>query len=423
MIKKSNFNINYISFKENILYFVILFLPIFLILGNGVVNSFILLVTLVYIAECIFKKKILFHDKYEFKIFFIFYLYLIFNSLLSSDLEISLIRSLGYIKFFIFVLVYLDFFKQKRNLKVISFVWITILTLLNLDIIYQSIFGKDIFGFDSGNHVRNSGFFFDELVAGGYLLGFSFLSVFIFNYKKYKFWQYSFILFCFVACILSGERSNTIKFFLIFALSHFVIFQISFKEIKKKIIFIIPIILILISIAYYKSADLKERYLSTISFSSKDNISFIDKYLTSAYGSHTLSAIFIFKENFLIGVGNKSFRIECGKFENNVRDVQRKIDPEITDILVSCSTHPHQIYNELLSEHGIIGTTIIILLISLLVLNRLKKKNISYINFVSLFYILSVFIPILPSGSFFTTFNATIFWINFLLFLNIKNKK
>ena len=196
MIKKSNFNINYISFKENILYFVILFLPIFLILGNGVVNSFILLVTLVYIAECIFKKKILFHEKYEFKIFFIFYLYLIFNSLLSSDLEISLIRSLGYIKFFIFVLVYLDFFKQKRNLKVISFVWITILIFLNLDIIYQSIFGKDIFGFDSGNPVRNSGFFFEELVAGGYLLGFSFLSVFIFNYKKYKFWQYSFILFC-----------------------------------------------------------------------------------------------------------------------------------------------------------------------------------------------------------------------------------
>ena len=73
----------------------------------------------------------------------------------------SILRSASYIKFFIFVLVYLEFFeKQKINIFKLGIVWISILILLNLDIIFQSFMGYDIFGYVSQNPERNSGFFF-----------------------------------------------------------------------------------------------------------------------------------------------------------------------------------------------------------------------------------------------------------------------
>ena len=82
-----------------------------------------------------------------------------------------------------------------------------------------------------------------------------------------------------------------------------------------------------------------------------------------------------------------------------------------------CSTHPHQIYYELISEHGIFGTIIIFFSIVTIIILRLKKKNLSIVNKVSLAYIIVSILPIIPTGSFFTTYDATIFWLNFSFFL------
>ena len=50
-----------------------------------------------------------------------------------------------------------------------------IITLLSIDIIYQAIFGNNIFNYVSYIENRNSGFFMDELVAGGFLLSFVYI--------------------------------------------------------------------------------------------------------------------------------------------------------------------------------------------------------------------------------------------------------
>ena len=408
---------NYDNIKDSILYFIILLLPLFLILGNGITNSALAIVFIIYIIECFRNKKILFNNTFEFKIFVIFYIYLIFNSFISNNIESSLVRTTGYIKYFIFVLVYLDFFKIYKKYLKVGIVWILIIVLLNFDIIYQSIFGKDIFGYDTRNYARNSGFFFDELIAGGYLLGLSFLSFSLINYNNRIKFSYLFILLCLLACILSGERSNTIKFLIIFFLFSLLILNINPKNIKKYLLIFIISIISISSIVYYKSEQLKIRYFETISFSSNNNLSLVDQYLTSAYGAHTLSAYFVFKENYLLGVGNKNFRFECNYVEDKVRKVQTEIDQSNINLPSGCSTHPHQIYNELFSEHGIVGTILLITLILILIINRLKNRNLSKLNIVSLLYLIVVFIPILPAGSFFTTFNSTLFWINFLFFL------
>ena len=121
------------------------------------------------------------------------------------------------------------------------------------------------------------------------------------------------------------------------------------------------------------------------------------------------SAYKVLQKNPILGVGNKNFRVEvCGN--NNSYPV--------------CTTHPHQVYFEFLSEHGILGTLILLSILFYLIFRVLKIIIISknYIQLGCFLYLVLVFTPLLPSGSFFNDFNSTIFWINFSL-LYACNKK
>ena len=89
-----------------------------------------------------------------------------------------------------------------------------------------------------------------------------------------------------------------------------------------------------------------------------------------------------------------------------------------------CLTHPHQIYIEMLSEHGIIGTAIILLIIFYLMF-RIIRKIIDSKNFIQVgcfAYLLINFVPLLPSGAFFNNFNLTLFMINFSLMYAVNRE-
>ena len=89
--------------------------------------------------------------------------------------------------------------------------------------------------------------------------------------------------------------------------------------------------------------------------------------------------------------------------------------------LTGGSTHPHQIHFELLSELGLFGY---ILILSNIIFNLLRqKKNSNNLKFISISFILSTFVPLLPSGSFFTSYTATIFFINYSFLISIKQIK
>ena len=90
------------------------------------------------------------------------------------------------------------------------------------------------------------------------------------------------------------------------------------------------------------------------------------------YGLYSKSLV-IFKNNKFFGTTYKSFRKECSK---------SKYDKDYSNITngleyVGCSTHPHNIYLEILSEQGIFGFIIFIYLIY----SFFKLSNtISYLN-------------------------------------------
>jgi len=411
---------NSINISTNIiLKYILYFFPIFIIIGNATTNSAIIVVFFIYFFKCFIEKKIIFSETYEFKFFMYFYLYLLINSFLAEDIKSSLIRTIPYVKFFIFVLIYKNFIEEKKiDIKNLGFFWLFIILLLSLDILYQSIVGHNFLNFSTIDKTRNSGFFMDELVAGGFLLSFVFI-ISSLTIKKTNFlYLYLFFIFCLFIIILTGERSNFLKFIFILVCVYYFFSKSGF--ILKNLSLLTFALLILFLASNF--SNFKQRYLSSISFSSNQNLNLLEHYLTSEYGSHTISSLYILKDNLFFGVGNKNFRNECKNYSNEVIEFQKKLDTNIGGKYPSgCSSHPHQLYNELLSEHGLIGTLIIFYIFYMLVFKNFSINKKSNLNLVCFFYIVSYFIPILPSGSFFSTLTSTLFWINYLFYIvNIK---
>ena len=126
------------------------------------------------------------------------------------------------------------------------------------------------------------------------------------------------------------------------------------------------------------------------------------------------------KKNPIIGVGLKNFRVEC--------DVQLENRKPIIHPL--CSTHPHNLYIEILAETGSIGFILFLLFIFNFFLNYINKnlllKKNNEKNFFLTMLLLSLisFIwPISTSGSFFTTWNATFYWLIIGLIIFTSNQK
>jgi len=120
----------------------------------------------------------------------------------------------------------------------------------------------------------------------------------------------------------------------------------------------------------------------------------------------------------LFGVGLKNFREESKKniYENPNYKLTKGRD----------TTHPHQIHLELLSEIGLIGyfSFFILMIFSIFISakNYLIKKNPYQLS--ALIYIISCLIPLIPSGSLFSTFFGGIFWFSYGLMISFnKNLK
>ena len=129
------------------------------------------------------------------------------------------------------------------------------------------------------------------------------------------------------------------------------------------------------------------------------------------------TAITMWKEQPLTGFGLKSFRIKCWEMLDK-DNAERKITKRPQ--FISCSNHAHNYYLELLSETGIIGTSLMVIFFLILLkdcFNYLRKynqqKNPEMILLIPV--IILIFLEIWPlksTGSFFTTWGATFFWLN-----------
>jgi O-antigen ligase len=391
------------SLSKNIYYyFLFLFclIPITILAGSALSIINIILIDVSFIVLIIQKKKFDFLKDKSILYLFLLYAYLIFNSFISVDFYEGLYRNFGFIRIIILFAAINFFFSNDDFYKKVLKFWSLVILIVLVDVFIESLFGQNILGFDGKQYgKRIVSFFKDEPIVGGYLNGFYLLIIgfLMIELKKKYFLLILLILFIFVlAILLTGERSNTIKAFL--GLSLFIFF-IKTINLKKKIVLIsATIILVFLLISNY-------HYLQ-IRFNKQIQTYFVKD---SVYLLNYKSGFEVFKNNKILGVGNKNYRIEACKPNMHV---------------YHCNTHPHQIYLELLSEHGILGTLVIFFVLYKLIFSKILKtiKQNNYIKLGTLIYMVAVFIPILPSGAFFNSYLLTLFFINLSIFYALDKK-
>lgn len=138
---------------------------------------------------------------------------------------------------------------------------------------------------------------------------------------------------------------------------------------------------------------------------------------SKAHEGHYKTALNIFLDNKVFGVGAKMFRMKCS-------------DPKYYSEF-GCTTHPHNIVMQILAETGLIGLIFLIIAVVYIYLKAFKIgililrnnfKSSHIIQFLLLVMMAQSFIFFLPSGQFFNNWNALIIYFPLGIYLKYVYK-
>ncbi len=375
-----------------------------LILGSLFVNFFLFLISiscLVYVLlNDTLKKKINF--KFNYQVILLSFFLIVFISTIPTLNIVSILKSFFVIKFF-FLFISFNIFEKviTKNLKYISGIFLSVFLFVLIDTYIQFFFVKDLFGYEiifpSENNYRLTGPFKDEQIPGAFLSKLAFISLYFLTYLKCEKWKATLIFILVFLCVFfSGER---IAFYQL-ALGIFIFTIINLYHHPKnfKIAFLtILVIVCIIPILINKFPNSIKRH--TYFFDQVIN------FKNLSHWAHFKLGIETFNQNKVIGSGYKQFRIECKKNEHIIKFKVRG-NEEI------CSTHPHNIYIEILSEHGLLGFLIFIMFLYKIFRCSIFKNNNNINKYFLLISVLIIFWPLRSSGSLLTTWNGTLIFFN-----------
>ena len=438
----------------NVASYLILLLPIFIIFSRFAADLIVVILSLFFLLIC--KKNELIKNK-VILLASIFILFSVISSLLSSHLIISLKSSLLHFRFIFFLIMisFIFLYSKENFLRNFFYIFLICYLALLFDATIQYIFKENILGYIVEPKNRVSSFFFDELILGSFLSRFFPLIFFLSIFLKLKINKYLIIYFLthlYFVVFISGERLSFLILNIYYLLFIPLLFQ---KKITKLIFFLIPIIIFLFlmiigsnfeartSFNKIKSQSVKFNYsvcneteeqiksskvlferwnyvpLNTTISQMKANTSDARSYIPNCHPiikifgtdiyyifsvmhfNHYLSAIEMFKDNKLLGIGPKNFRNICKDEKYFLNEF-------------SCSTHPHNYYIQLLSETGIVGFSLFLSIYCFffyLFLSNFFKVNNNYflLKHVLISCFLINFFPLFPSGNFFNNWNAIVY--------------
>mgnify|MGYP002034618769 CR=1 FL=1 len=426
---------NKTNLKESNIYIKLLFysfsiIPITFLIGNFAINLIPIIICCIFLIGIISNNlKFEMKDRVFYLLIFLF-ISLLINLYFSNNFYLTLPRTLKFIIIIFFVISFkhlLNFIEDKEIIKLYK-IWFIIIIFVVFDLIYEFFIGHNIFGQTGvGMPGRLSSFTGKEMVIGHFFSAFVLFGL-AYVYRNYenKMFNIFLALFFILISFLIGERSNFVKTFIIIFIFIFLIyeFKLKYKLIFFSFIFLI-FALILNSNNYYKL-----RYYDQVkNLFQKDGIKL---YLNnSVYGAHYKVAIKIFNNYPIFGVGIKNFRVESfddkyqGIFDSTDENSNSKPDVKVSySGWTGGSTHPHQIHFELLSETGLFGyiSFLIFIFLSfyLSIKTYLSEKNIY--QFCGMLFVFVNLLPLLPSGSFFSTYTAGLFWINYSIMVGYIKK-
>tara|TARA_B110001454_G_C12687541_1_gene420831 strand:- start:295 stop:1542 length:1248 start_codon:yes stop_codon:yes gene_type:complete len=415
MIKKIKNFYNSINLIEKSLFILFSLFPIAFILGNFSINLLFFLISIIFIIDTIVNKDYSFLKDPIFFLLIIFFLSLIINVFFSMHFVNSIPRVLKILLMILFVLQSKRYIQKypKEFEEIIFGFWSLVFFIVVLDGIFEIIFGFNTLGFSTQLTGRIAGFFGEELVLGGFFFSFcliftTYIASLNKNYKKLILIIISLLI---VVSFLIGERSNFIKVFLSLSFLSFFLIKLKLKYFITSFILLFSVLFLFINF----NDGANNRYYGQIK--KIYSINKINNYIKeSPYGAHYNAAYKIFKEYPIFGIGIKNYRIESNK-EKYKNDKYKWTKFRST-------THPHQIHYEFLSETGIFGYLIFLIFILfslfLSIKNYLKYKNTFQLS--GILYVIFSLTPILPSGSFFSTFASGLFWINYSIMVSYNKE-
>ena len=410
-------------FFYNFPVFLFSFIPLFLITGPFLSDLSISLISLLFLIYCFKKKNFSYFKNKYFSIFLIFWVYLMVSNLINNLNLDSLKISFFYIRYGIFVVAIAALLEvDNRFIKYFFYcIFICFLSLV-LDGFYQYFVGVNILGWEGS--IRISSFFGDEKILGSYVSRlwpiFFGLSIFVLNQKNKIFFLFILIFILSEALIfLSGDRS---AFFYINLSAIFVIL-FSQKLLKLRLIILSLSILIIIIISFINPIAKERVFDQTVKqiigteerlpdekgaiILPKTNAQGIYIF-TKTHTHHYITAYKMFLDNKILGVGIKNFRNFCSDERYEVSNL-------------SCSSHPHNTYIQILSETGIIG--FLFLIIALIYFCKyifkhlmLKFKGKYFFTDFEICILSGIAIylwPIVPTGNVFNN------WLNIIMILNL----
>ena len=405
---------------DNILFFLF---PSFLVSGPFLTDLFVTFCSIIFLYFSIKEKNFNYLlNKYVY-FFFVIYFYFLINALFLNFNNENIFKVFFYFRFFFFSLALVYFFNKNSNLiKCLYFGFIFVYLILVFDGFYQYYFKQNILGWPISETFRVSSFFGDELVLGSFLSR-TFPIVFglhiYLNPVKNKKMYTLFILFICVEVLifLSGERAS---FFYLNLSALFSIILLNNFKVLRMLILSISILLILIISNFNDTAKKRivDKTINQIGIDkpeAKNNHQFkyqifgykFNHIFSKQHEQHYLSALKMYKDNKFFGIGINNFRNLCEHQKYKISEI-------------SCSTHPHNTYIQLLAETGIIGLFFIALILFIFIyfslkhlLNKLIFKKIIFTDFEILILssILITIWPLVPTGNFFNNWLSTIYYL------------
>tara|TARA_Y100000389_G_C17145937_1_gene357240 strand:- start:34 stop:549 length:516 start_codon:yes stop_codon:yes gene_type:complete len=166
------------------------------------------------------------------------------------------------------------------------------------------------------------------------------------------------------------------------------------KLINKKKLLLYFLIITVLSVPFfqYGGSVIKQRINYTINQQIYNNV-----YFDFYKNSFELS-----KKNPVIGTGLQSYRYECLKIDK------------------VCSTHPHNFLLELLSDTGYFSPILFLIFLFINLLQKLKLNQNLKLKSLVVSYTILFFFPLIPTGSFFTSYHMTLTWFSLGFIYSIK---
>jgi len=328
------------------------------------------------------------------------WLYLIGASAFAADVGAAYSRALPFGRFVLFGAALQHWLLPERTTRQALLVVLgAVIAFVVLDTLLQFATGRDLFGYTYEDR-RLTGPFGDK-VPGTFLAKTSFPVLgFVLALTVAWQWRWRFaltvglIMLLALTVAVTGERIALLSLGL-----GLLVFVLLLRDLRLPLLLAGAAATLLVAGTVALSPELTKRMIGHTAYDLED-------FWGRRYGELFLRSVSIWREQPVLGIGLKNFRLECAN------DHFLALGP-VED---RCYTHPHHVYLEWLVEGGAVGFAGFLLMLAfwgrdiVAGLRRIGAED--YPIAVGALTALIVFLwPLRASMSFFSNWNATLFWL------------